>query len=66
MPKSVIKIGNKLSKDIKESDILNALIYDKKVHNGKVRFVLPVAYAEVGIFDDINQDVIESALKELY
>lgn len=56
----------KLSKDIKESDILNALIYDKKVHNGKVRFVLPVAYAEVGIFDDINQDVIESALKELY
>jgi len=56
----------KLNKDINADDIFKALTYDKKVQNGKVRFVLPVGYASVEIYDDIDAEIIMGAIKELY
>ena len=37
--------------------LMSAMKFDKKVQNGKVRFVLPVKTGEVAIFDDIDRDV---------
>lgn len=43
--------------------ITEAMKFDKKVQNGKVRFVLPVGRAEVKIFDDIDKDILNKILK---
>lgn len=42
--------------------ITDAMKFDKKVQNGKVRFVLPVAEGEVGIFDNIDKNVLHKIL----
>ena len=39
---------------IEKSKILKILMGDKKVKDGKMRFVLPTRIGNVGIFDDIN------------
>ena len=40
---------------IKKNEIIKILMGDKKVRDGKMRFILPVALGEVDIFDDINE-----------
>jgi 3-dehydroquinate synthetase len=39
---------------------------DKKVSSGKIRFVLTVAPAEVGIFDQISEEEVINTLGMLY
>lgn len=60
------KFDFKIPKNISPEQIADALSYDKKVQNGCVRFVLPVGYAKVEIFNDISREIIENTLKELY
>ncbi len=55
----------KIPDSITEKELMSAMYHDKKVNAGKVRFVMPIAYGEVGIFDDINFDLLESVLKTL-
>ena len=40
---------------IKSNDVIKILMGDKKVRNGKMRFILPVKLGEVDIFNDINE-----------
>ncbi|MCR4881924.1 MAG: 3-dehydroquinate synthase [bacterium] len=56
----------KIPKEVTVAQLADALSFDKKVKDGKVRFVLPVGYAKAEIFDDIDLQVIEGTLKELY
>ncbi len=60
------KMEYKIPSDVTSEQVINALAYDKKVRNSSVRFVLPIGYAKVDIFDDIDKTVIENVLKELY
>ncbi len=60
------ELNFKIPKEINSTNIANALIYDKKVQNGKVKFVLPVGYGMVEIFDNVEQEVVLEAIKELY
>jgi 3-dehydroquinate synthase len=45
--------------------VLACLQGDKKVRQGKVRFVLPVAIGQVVIRDDIDPELIRQVLLEL-
>ncbi len=56
----------KLPKEIQITGITNALLYDKKVQNGKVKFVLPVGYGSVEILDNIDSEIVSEVIKELY
>lgn len=49
----------------KAGKIAEAIKLDKKVKNGRLRFVLPTAIGRVTIRDDVDEKVIKSALKEL-
>ena len=40
---------------IKKNEILTILMGDKKVRDGKMRFILPIELGEVDIFNDINE-----------
>ena len=40
---------------IKKNDVMKILMGDKKVRNGKMRFILPIELGEVDIFNDINE-----------
>ena len=51
---------------VSPQSLLEALSYDKKVQNGKVRFVLPVEYGKVEVLDDISSELILDVIKELY
>ena len=42
------------------------LIYDKKVKNGVVKFVLPVAIGEVTFVDGVMDEFVLEAIEELY
>jgi 3-dehydroquinate synthase len=39
--------------------------YDKKVQNGKIRFVLPRNIGQVFITDDVSPAMIEKVLEEM-
>ncbi len=43
--------------------IMEAMKFDKKVQNGKVRFILPTGVGEVKIFDEIDKTVLHNLLK---
>ena len=60
------ELNFKIPKNVSVEQLTDALLYDKKVKNGKVRFVLPVGYAKAEIFDDIDMQVVMAVLKELY
>lgn len=45
--------------------LLNVMLRDKKVRNGKMRFVLPVKIGKVKVFSDIPVNVIKEVLKSL-
>ena len=55
----------KLPKNVNLDDIYNALIYDKKVRNSKVKFVTSTEKAKVEIFDNIDENIIKQVLREL-
>ena len=40
---------------IKKNEVMKILMGDKKVRNGKMRFILPIDLGEVDIFNDINE-----------
>jgi 3-dehydroquinate synthase len=46
-------------------EVVGAMIYDKKVKAGKVRFVLPTRIGEVVIRDDVPADVVREAVASL-
>lgn len=52
----------KIPKNIKQDELVKAMLVDKKVLAGKTRFVLPVDTAKVEIFSDINEKTINFAL----
>ncbi len=59
------KLPYKLSKDFPYDKVAEQLLKDKKVMDGKVRFVLPRKIGEVIIRDDIKSDAIINALKRM-
>jgi len=56
----------KIAENISKQDLLSAMTLDKKVQSGKIRFIMPVAPAEAGIFSDIDSENILEALEKLY
>ena len=38
--------------------VLEAMKFDKKAQNGKVKFVLPNDIGKVGIYDDVNREML--------
>jgi 3-dehydroquinate synthase len=51
--------------DLPVPSILDAVDRDKKVKNGRLTFVLPVAIGEVAVHDDVDRREIRDALKVL-
>ena len=56
----------KISENVQAENIFQAISYDKKIKNGKLRFVLPVDYAQVKLFENIESELIFNVIKELY
>ena len=52
--------------DVPPEAILEIMARDKKVRDGKMRFVLPMDIGAVDTFMDIPQDVVETVVKELF
>lgn len=46
----------------KTAEIIKAMKHDKKVVDGKIRFILPRAMGEVFVTDEVNQSIIEEVL----
>jgi 3-dehydroquinate synthase len=42
--------------------IHQALVHDKKVHNGRIRFVLPKSIGEAFISDEVSLSLVEEVL----
>lgn len=56
-------LSHSIPDDIKTDDIVKAFKRDKKVQDGKVRFVLPkTRIGRVDIFDDIDMDLAKRAI----
>ena len=51
--------------DLDPEAVLNTLQGDKKVRDGRLRFVLPTAIGSVEICDDISREEIVSCLAQL-
>ncbi|OGI04255.1 MAG: 3-dehydroquinate synthase [Candidatus Melainabacteria bacterium GWF2_37_15] len=60
------KMDYKISIFIPQDYLCDAMQVDKKVVSGKLRFVLPIGEAKVGIFDDITKEELIDALNCLY
>lgn len=56
----------KIAKSINSEAIYNAMLSDKKILSGKIRFVLSTVESEVGIFNDIDKEIVLEALNTLY
>ena len=50
---------------LKRADIVNAMGHDKKRVAKKLRFVLPTKIGEVKVVDDVDQNLIRSAMREI-
>ena len=50
--------------NVNADDVMAFLRHDKKVHDGRVRFVLPRKIGDVIITDEVPDDVIRNTLKE--
>jgi len=46
-------------------DVLNAMAFDKKVKNGKIRFVLPDRIGHAVIRDDVSMNVVREVVESL-
>jgi 3-dehydroquinate synthase len=55
----------KLPAGVDVEEILHTLQLDKKVQDGKVRFVLPVRLGEAAVSDRVDGDLIIQVLKEM-
>lgn len=55
-----------ISESIKPEALYDAMLSDKKVQSGKIRFVLATNTAEVEIFNDIDRETVLEAVKTLY
>jgi 3-dehydroquinate synthase len=58
-------LPTQLPKNIDIEAIVDSLQTDKKVKDGKVRFILPTAIAKVEITDKVPTEVIREVLKEM-
>jgi 3-dehydroquinate synthase len=56
------KLNYKLPENLTAEELSEAMTLDKKVINGKIRFVLPVGTGKVDIFNDIDSDLIKKGL----
>jgi 3-dehydroquinate synthase len=56
------KLPTNIPKDISVSDIIDAMEIDKKVREGKLRFILPESIGRVRIEGDINRELIKEVL----
>lgn len=56
------KLPVDVPKDINASEILSAMEIDKKVKDGKIRFILPESIGKVRIEDSVTREVIREAL----
>ena len=50
---------------IEVKQVIQTMRYDKKVQNGKIRFVLPRNIGQVFITDDVSPAMIEKVLEEM-
>ncbi|MEI7475042.1 MAG: 3-dehydroquinate synthase [bacterium] len=55
-------LNYKLPENLSSEQLADAMTLDKKVESGKIRFVVPVGYGDVEIFNDINFDLIKKGL----
>lgn len=55
----------KLIKDLAARDIYETLFLDKKVKQGKIRWVLPKCLGEVKVTSEVSQDLVMEVLKEM-
>lgn len=51
-----------LPNNLKSDEIINLLSHDKKVKDGKVRFILPTKIGEVVITDQVSRDILMKIL----
>jgi 3-dehydroquinate synthase len=49
--------------DINASDLMNAMELDKKVKNGKIRFILPESIGKVRIEEEVDRNLLREVLK---
>jgi 3-dehydroquinate synthase len=54
-----------LTSDFDETKVLELLFHDKKVKNGKVRFILPTKIGAVEIFDNVTDSAILNSVLQL-
>jgi 3-dehydroquinate synthase len=59
-------LPTKLPSGLDVEEILKSLQLDKKVQDGKVRFVLPVRLGEAAVSDRIDGDLILQVLKDMF
>jgi shikimate kinase/3-dehydroquinate synthase len=57
------KLPTAIPENIKSTDIINAMEIDKKVQNGKIRFVLPESIGKVRIHDNVDRALIKEVLQ---
>jgi len=57
------KLPNKIPDNINSSDIINAMEIDKKVKEGKIRFILPESIGKVRIQDSVDRELIKEVLQ---
>jgi 3-dehydroquinate synthase len=50
---------------LKTSEVVDAMIFDKKVKAGRVRFVLPDRIGHVVIRDDVPAEIVTRAVASL-
>jgi 3-dehydroquinate synthase len=50
---------------LRPDDVLNAMMFDKKVQAGKVRFILPTQIGQVTIRDDVPAELVKDAVASL-
>lgn len=50
---------------LRTDDVVNCMLFDKKVRSGRVRFVLPDRIGHVVIRDDVPADVVRGAIESL-
>ena len=60
------KMDYKISKSIKPEALYDAMLSDKKILSGRIRFVLSTGESEVNIFNDIDKEIVLDAINSLY
>lgn len=63
----IAKLGlpTRISKPVPMARILTAMWYDKKVAHDKLRLILPMGLGNAALGDDVPEQVVKAALKEI-